>query len=74
MLIEPLINYPYALKEIQHVPFVRTLTAKSVNGQFLIDFVTESGLETYVKSVIFPFVGQVGHIAINAGEVLTKGR
>ncbi len=56
--ISSTLSVPFPL-EVGHVSFVRRLTSKKVNGQFLIDFVTEAELGNYVSSVVFPY--SVGH-------------
>ncbi len=71
--ISSTLSIPFPL-EVGHVSFVRRLTSKKVNGQFLIDFVTEAELGNYVSSVVSPYAEDVGRLAIEAGDRLGKKR
>lgn len=71
--IDSTLSVPEPL-EVGHVSFVRSLTSKRVKGQFMIDFVTQAELGTYVKSIVLPYAEDIGRLAIDAGDRLGKSQ
>lgn len=46
-------------QSVSHVTLIRDLTDQHISGRFLVDFVTLSGLEQFVRSSITPFYSYI---------------
>ena len=57
-----------------HVTFTRTFRSQALDGRYLIDFVTKSGLEAFVRTQLDPFMASLATtISERLREVLPKG-
>ncbi len=61
-------------EEVSHVTLTRHINSKTVSGQFMIDFVSQSGIEDFVKGKAMPFVDHLASIATDDPLRITQKR
>lgn len=63
------------LDEVGHVPFIRDVQMKGLEGRYLVDFVREDCLDQYLTSVVFGLAERMADVfKADPDAVLTKDR